>query len=139
MPHRAEPTSKSLTASGKSACPGCNPPRAHRFDLQLPLRYRERHQTAWHQGRTTNISHTGVLLQAERLLEAGTLVEMNIGMSEENGSEAVARLVCQGEIVRTEAPAKGEARASLAVRIVEHRLALITNQPKQSLGGNVGG
>lgn len=133
VPHQTEPTSESLKVSGKSDCSGYNPQRARRFDLQLPLRYRACRETAWHQGRTTNISHTGVLLQAERLLEAGTLVEMNIVMSEENGGGAVAGLVCQGGIVRTEAPAKGEARAGLAVRIVEHRLAqLQTNRSNRT-------
>ena len=127
MLHRTEPVSKSVMASSKSACSGYNPPRAQRFDLQLALRYRACRETAWDEGRTTNISHTGVLFQAERLLDAGTPLEMNIQMSEENSGEAVARLVCQGKIVRAEAPARGQALAGLAVKIVEHRL--VQSQP----------
>src|SRR5271157_1722495 len=78
-----------------------HPPRAQRFDIHLPLRYRAHGETAWHEGRTENMSGTGVLFMASHPMQAGTQVEMSFTMPAQGSGEKGAEVACQGEIVRT--------------------------------------
>jgi len=98
-----------------------HPPRAQRFDFQLPLRYRASGETAWQEGRTENISRTGVLFWVGRSMEAHTPVEISFEMPVEVGGERGAEVVCQGEIVRTVLPATTDAQPALAARILEYQ------------------
>lgn len=98
-----------------------SPPRAHRFDIQLPLRYRASGETAWHEGRTQNISYTGVLFWVDGLMEAHTPVEISFDMPVEVGGERGAAVICQGEIVRTVLPATTDAQPALAARILQYQ------------------
>ncbi len=57
-----------MIAVDSAECSAQERPRAQRFVLELGLQYRASGQTEWHEGRTENISHTGVLFRAERPL-----------------------------------------------------------------------
>ena len=98
-----------------------NPPRAQRFDIQLPLCYRASGETAWHDGRTQNISHTGLLFWVEQLMEVHTPVEISFEMPVEIGGESGAGVKCHGEIVRTVLPATNDAQPALAARISQYQ------------------
>ena len=107
-----------------------NPPRAQRFDLQLLIRYRAIGETTWPDGRTENISHTGVLFNASDAMQMGTQVEMSLAMPFQGSIETGAEVACHGEIVRTAPPASTDAQPCLAARILPYRFV----QGKHKLG-----
>jgi PilZ domain-containing protein len=111
-----------LTAMGKAAdCSKNNPPRAQRFEIRVPLLYRTRGETAWREGRTVNISHTGVRFWTDQLLEVQTPIELSLKLPAETGGETRAEIQCRGKIVRTVLPASTDAQPSLAATILEYR------------------
>ena len=112
---------KWLLSVGKADCSEHNPPRAQRFDIQMPVLYRARGETAWREGRTANISYTGVRFWTDQLMEPHTQVEISLKLPVEIGGETGTEIVCRGEIVRTVLPASTDAQPSLAARILEYR------------------
>ena len=46
-------------------------PRAPRYTLQIPLRYRQAGDPSWREGRSENISRSGVLFRTDALRKAG--------------------------------------------------------------------
>lgn len=70
--------------------------RAPRFPLHLTLRYRRTGTDSWQNGRTINISRTGILFYAEDHLSPDSLLEMEVSFP----SEVMMR--CQGSLVRSE-------------------------------------
>jgi len=52
--------------------------RAPRFQLHLPLKYRLLDEEKWHDGETRNISRSGLLFQAEDLLQPNVQLEINL-------------------------------------------------------------
>ena len=93
---------------------------ARRFDIQVPLRYRAIGETEWHEGRTQNISHTGVRFWADQLMEVHTPVELSFEMPAEIAGERGAEVVCKGEIVSTVAPSSPEGQPALVAGISEY-------------------
>src|SRR6202790_168412 len=55
-----------------------SPARAQRFYLQLPLRYRRLGEKEWHVGTTENISRSGMLFEADELLQPAAQLEINL-------------------------------------------------------------
>jgi hypothetical protein len=96
--------------------------RAERFAIQIPVRYHKPHSSRWFEGRTENISHSGVLFRAEFPLDLETTVEMRVELPAILG-EAPGEIVCKGPIVRiVESPVSGIPPA-LAVAIRSYRMA----------------
>ena len=98
--------------------------RAPRFQLNLPIQYRPAGAPEWHQGRTLNISRSGVLFRCtpskapeeEPALTTEVPVEVKILLS---GSPAgVGELSCEGWIVRLETPDEGS--LALAVEFSDY-------------------
>ncbi len=52
-------------------------PRAPRFAIQMPVRYRVCGQVNWYEGRAENISRSGVLFRGQRIIEPLTSIEMS--------------------------------------------------------------
>jgi hypothetical protein len=96
-------------------------PRARRFGVELPVRCRAFGETAWREGRTENISHTGMLFRTHELLDVHTPIEITFAMPPAIGGEAGAQIMCRGEIVRTTLAASTDAHPLLAARILEYR------------------
>jgi hypothetical protein len=96
-------------------------PRARRFAMPLPIRYRVQAQTRWCRGETVNVSSSGVLFRGDCFAETKTLVELNLVMPAVN-SEGTAEVVCRGKVVRTLAALRGVSEHLLAVRISQYRL-----------------
>lgn len=96
------------------------PPRAQRFDIQLPLSYRACGETTWRRGRTEDISCSGVLFWAEQGLKVNTQVEMIFELPVEVGGEIGADVICRGEIVRSVLSGKTDAGGLLAASILEY-------------------
>ena len=92
--------------------------RAPRYRLQIPLRYRSTGDDEWRDGCTENISRSGVLFRADRLMPPQTRIEM-LG-----GDEAT--VICRGRIVRTEQraeDAEDDAGHVVAASIAGYRIA----------------
>lgn len=97
--------------------------RATRFPLRVPLRYRCQGEREWHAGASENISCTGVLFRADRLLETTTPVELSFSLPTQITGDAEVRVFCAGYIVRSVRPELAmQAPALAAAAIVDYRL-----------------
>ena len=75
-------------------------PRAPRFPLEFPLRYRASEDSPWRNGHGTNISRSGVLFSAEQPLRLRAPLELSFVMPVEIPGDSAATVVCQGHVVR---------------------------------------
>src|SRR5438445_5004182 len=92
--------------------------RAPRYALHLPLRYRVIGEPDWRQGRTENISRSGLLFLADGVIAIDTRLEMRFVLPTGQASPGV---VCYGRIVRTVPPSADDARPGLAATIGGYR------------------
>jgi len=96
------------------------PTRAQRFQLHLPLRYRRLGETEWHVGTTENISRSGMLFQADELLQPSAQLEINLVLPAEIAGLSATEVVCRGEVVRTVEPHGETLSPALAARILQY-------------------
>jgi PAS domain S-box-containing protein len=97
-----------------------SPFRATRFDLHLPLRYRLVGESGWREGKTENISRSGMLFQAEEPIAQNAQLEINLVLPAEIAGLAAAEVVCRGEVVRTVDPESGTVSPTLAAKILQY-------------------
>ncbi len=108
-------TSSSVVAERKVP-----PFRARRFNLHLPLRYRQLGEQNWRAGTTENISRSGLLFQAQELLHPNVLLEISLVLPPEIAGLAATEVICRGEVVRSvEAQGQGVSPA-LAAKILQY-------------------
>jgi CheY-like chemotaxis protein len=105
-------------AQGKGPFP---PFRAQRFQLHLPLRYRRLGEENWHQGTTENISRSGLLFEAEELLQPSAQLEINLVLPAEIAGLSPTEVVCRGEVVRNVQPKGDAVSPALAAKILQYR------------------
>jgi two-component system, cell cycle sensor histidine kinase and response regulator CckA len=96
------------------------PPRAQRFQLHLPLKYRQIGEKDWHQGTTQNISRSGMLFKAEQPLQPNAVLEINLVLPSEIAGLSPTEVVCRGEVVRSVKPAGDAISPELAARILQY-------------------
>ena len=96
--------------------------RAPRFALKLPVRYRLAGDPQWFQGRTENISYSGVLFRAESLINVDTPIELRVALSSDTRERPHPEVFCHARIVRTVPPTEADPRPALAVSIEEYQL-----------------
>jgi PAS domain S-box-containing protein len=96
------------------------PTRAQRFQLHLPLRYRRLGENVWHEGTTENISRSGMLFQADELLQPSAQLEINLVLPQEIAGLSATEVVCRGEVVRTVEHAGNGLSPALAARILQY-------------------
>jgi len=96
------------------------PTRAQRFQLHLPLRYRRLGETTWHEGTTENISRSGLLFQADEVLQPSSQLEINLVLPAEIAGLSATEVVCRGEVVRTVEPHGTTLSPALAARILQY-------------------
>lgn len=95
--------------------------RAQRFVIELPMRYRLKGDAGWSEGTTVNISTSGVLFQASRVLEPQSEIDIALTLPVAISGEAPAEIGCRGMVVR-KVSAKGHGKRSLlAASIVRYR------------------
>ena len=118
-PEVAMPT---LPAGPHHAVPGRETPptRAQRFQLHLPLRYRRLGENEWHVGTTENISRSGMLFQADEMLQPSAQLEINLVLPAEIAGLSATEVVCRGEVVRTIEPHGETLSPALAARILQY-------------------
>jgi PAS domain S-box-containing protein len=95
--------------------------RAQRFQLNLPLKYRRLDEEDWHDGKTQNISRSGLLFQAEDFLQPSVILEINLVLPAEIAGLSQTEVVCRGEVVRTVQAAGEEVPPALAAKILQYR------------------
>jgi hypothetical protein len=103
-----------------------NGPVAHRYELDVPLRYRRAGDPGWRDGRTVNASRTGVLFQtAGEEFDRGTAIELQLELP---GAARVATVHCTGSVVRCERSAPDHLRIAATIDVyrfgVEHGAAV---------------
>ncbi len=113
MPLQSAQSSRAMRAVETSAA------RAQRFQLHLPLRYRRLGETKWHQGETQNISRSGMLFEADEVLQPAAQLEINLVLPAEIAGLSATEVVCRGEVVRTIEP-HGTVNPALAARILQY-------------------
>ena len=96
------------------------PTRAQRFQLHLPLRYRRLGEKDWHVGTTENISRSGLLFQADELLQPNSQLEINLVLPQEIAGLSSTEVVCRGEVVRTVEHNGSTLTPALAARILQY-------------------
>jgi hypothetical protein len=79
-------------------------PRARRVRSDLPVRYRGKNLTTWYEGKIQNISQSGVLFEGPQQLPANALVELIFEMPEEISGQKDRNVLCQGRLIRINAP-----------------------------------
>src|SRR5256885_3013785 len=94
--------------------------RAQRFQLHLPLRYRRLGEKEWHAGKTENISRSGMLFQADEVLQPSAQLEINLVLPAEIAGLSETEVVCRGEVVRTVEGQEGAISPALAARILQY-------------------
>jgi response regulator RpfG family c-di-GMP phosphodiesterase len=104
--------------------------RAQRFQLQLPLKYRRLDEEKWHAGETRNISRSGLLFQAEDILQPNVMLEINLVLPAEIAGLSPTEVVCRGEIVRTVAPNGEQMPPALAAKILQYHFQHGTHLPR---------
>ena len=90
-------------------------PRANRFAMDLPLRYRSDGEDVWSYGITLNISASGVLFRATRALDRSTPMEMQVVLP--GDSFGGARILSRGAVIRYVRPDDSTGQHVVAVSI----------------------
>jgi PAS domain S-box-containing protein len=96
------------------------PARAQRFYIHLPLRYRRLGEKEWHVGTTENISRSGMLFEADELLQPAAQLEINLVLPAEIAGLSATEVVCRGEVVRTVEHRGETVSPALAARILQY-------------------
>jgi hypothetical protein len=114
-----------------------SPPRAQRYPIHIPLKYRPSGTPDWWEGRTENISRSGVLFRTEHVMPLQTPVDVLMALPEEVGDAGSGMVMCNGRVVRTEPPQPDEPRPAVAVTISSYRLhhSSGSDPPGDDLGG----
>ncbi len=94
--------------------------RAQRFNLHLPLRYREVGEQGWRQGTTANISRSGLLFKAEEVLQPNAQLEINLVLPAEIAGLSPTEVVCRGEVVRSVQGEGSVTSPELAAKILQY-------------------
>jgi hypothetical protein len=92
-------------------------PRAERHPMRIPIRYRPFGTTAWFDGRTENISRSGVLIRARDVVPVATPVEMLLALPVELGGMPDVPVICTGRIVRMETATNHHSEPAIAATI----------------------
>ena len=95
--------------------------RAQRFEIRVLMRYRPSGATDWREGRTENISRSGVLFRTDQPISIRTRLEFLMALPEEFGGGA-APVICRGRVVRTEPPNLDDPRPGVAATIAGYHL-----------------
>lgn len=109
-------------------------PRARRYALHLLLRYRTGTSAEWQDGRTENISSSGVLFEGTPGLQLNDLVELNMTMPG-TVDDTPSRLVCVGRVVRHQDQRGASRQPAFAVAFSDYRISRPVETSQHPKGG----
>ncbi len=96
-------------------------PRARRLKVtRNEIRYRRSGTLAWEIGTIENISASGVLFRAERLLDQNSHVDLVLEMPQEITGQKNSTVLCSAFIVRA-TPSKGDDLGMMAATIADYK------------------
>lgn len=96
--------------------------RAKRFALQFPVYFREVDSPIWLEGKTENISCTGVLFNSSSPFELESTLELRLQVTVAADVRDPAEIRCKGVVVRLERRDAPETPVALAVAMRDVRL-----------------
>ncbi len=96
--------------------------RATRFALQFPVYYRDPESAIWFEGKTYNISQTGLLFRGAGPLQLQTIIELKLELIAAMKYEVPAQVHCKGAVVRIEKSFATEFPSVVAIAIKDYRL-----------------
>ena len=102
--------------------------RSPRFPIETTIHYRKQGNSHWEEGRTLDISESGVLFGTRNVPAPRTAVEMSFSLPVGGGNQAGGQVICQGEIVRNAPPTRSSDMPLVAATIVKYRLARNTTR-----------
>jgi PilZ domain-containing protein len=102
-------------------------PRAPRYSLPITVLYRACGDSAWLEGRTENISKSGVLIRADWMMALSTPVELLLDIPPELPTPFTGTTICRGRIVRAEGPSAEEHRTAFAATIAEYETSNVVD------------
>jgi hypothetical protein len=79
-------------------------PRAHRYAVPIAVRYRSAGETTWREGRTENISKSGVLVRTDRVIAPQTAIELLLDVPPDISTPFYGATRCRGRVVRAVGP-----------------------------------
>jgi PilZ domain len=95
-------------------------PRAPRLSLKAPIAFRRPNTTRWQEGRTVNISRSGVLFVLPSSADVAGRIEFVINLSRGAlhgpGVPLLPDLHCHGRVMRTSAGSDGETVIAACIR-----------------------
>lgn len=89
-------------------------PRAPRYSLRIPLRFRSHGDRRWRQGLAENISRSGILFCTDLAPPLETPLELKLHLPEEITGQAPTSVQCHGQIVRMALPQDPKAPTAVA-------------------------
>ena len=98
--------------------------RASRFPLHLSVRYRRVGDPQWHEGKTENISHSGVLFRAEDSVQVDTDVEVRLVLPVASSGSGRPQVSCRGRVVRVISPSARDPWPGSAIVIDDYNFML---------------
>ena len=96
--------------------------RARRFLVQARLRYRVKRERTWREGKTENISRSGLLFRGELFVKPTTQIEMSMVLPSGILGDGTVEVMCRGTVVRTVPPTGSGSMLRLATTISHYRL-----------------
>jgi len=96
--------------------------RAERFPISIPVRCRELNHPEWFEGKTDNISCSGILLHTDASIEPKITIELRIELPISVLGEGRGEIVCKGTVVRTEENPLADPPTAVAVAIRSYRM-----------------
>ena len=94
--------------------------RASRFPLHLSVRYRRLGDRDWREGKTENISHSGVLFRAEEGIDVDEDLELRLELPATGPGRERPEVSCRGRVVRTVSPSDAEPWPGSAIVIEQY-------------------
>lgn len=86
------------------------------------MKYRPSGTIDWQEGRTENISRSGVLFRTDHLMPVQTAIEFLMALPVGVSARAVVTAIYRGRVVRTEPPKPDDPQPAVAATIAGYRL-----------------
>ncbi|HEX6463764.1 MAG TPA: PilZ domain-containing protein [Vicinamibacterales bacterium] len=98
-------------------------PRAPRYEVPIRVLYRTTGESAWLEGSAVNISTSGVLVSADRVMALQTPIELLLTVPPNVRTPFAGTTICRGHIVRAVQPSTLEDRPAFAAAITEFEIS----------------
>jgi len=96
--------------------------RATRFNLRLPVYFRQPDSPTWLEGTTENVSYTGMLFRSASPIAPATTLELRLRLATAAQGTESTEMHGKGSVVRVEQRDLAETPVALAIAISFHRI-----------------